>query len=797
MTTLLEPPGVVFRPLSPPPRCHRTHSTSHRPHCLDVANELPLVVQTAPHISALAASLSQYDTESYLDATYMIEESAAGEDLADTESITDTEDSQTEGNFYVIRVGRRPGVYSMRMKAMQQIVNFPGAMVKTYYTKPCGANNAAIYNIIHVDTIYRAAHLIPVYGRSLIVFFLLCDLNGLNQLRENSSAKKPLKVKKGILGFADVALPISHFLEIPLDPISLTEALPFFVCTKPLRLAAAVFNHAHLLSPVKEGRWRGQMKPAGEVVMEAIENSGNAILRDYALEIAVLSMGAKSKVGGLKEFCALAALTLTLDCILFGTFYATMLAIMVERSSNNLTTERKPSALVRSPPQVQDNSLSRQLLETLLGVKGSMLRQKNSPPPEVKEENPLARLKLLLIVSFLTLHILNFATTLTPATISRYQTQTLIDSAVSEYSVVHKVDITSPAIASVLANLAAIDVTFQVEDEANVSAPADLLVKIAPPLYIRVTPPGPVRPRALFTPPTHSATAKRDPVGKNPKRRLWAEAGLSILNAAREDIELPLWTSLADREELIQRTVRLTADLLCELVARSEFDAAEIHLNALLSLTHAHDLFNSYSARITLHAAHLAHALGDTERAGVCYRVAKSVDDKTNAGTGSHLKFALSLSTLVGENHLRALLLAQVGAQYSHTAPAHAMETLAVCETLGAGMGAKLKEADGGKGKGKGKEKEKISDGNAAKHDSIGNDLLRLWVGERFLDIFKRANKPHRVAKQEAFNVMYRGAVDGMVGRARWPSIVEFDQDGADEEDVRMQNTDQDQDVEM
>lgn len=96
------------------------------------------------------------------------------------------------------------------------------------------------------------------------------------------------------------------------------------------------------------------------------------------------------------------------------------------------------------------------------------------------------------------MHILNFATTLTPATISRYQTQTLIDSAVSEYSVSHKVDITSPAIASVLANLAAIDVAVQVEAEANVSAPADLLVKIAPPLYIRVTPPGPVRPRALF-----------------------------------------------------------------------------------------------------------------------------------------------------------------------------------------------------------------------------------------------------------------------------------------------------------
>jgi len=94
----------------------------------------------------------------------------------------------------------------------------------------------------------------------------------------------------------------------------------------------------------------------------------------------------------------------------------------------------------------------------------------------------------------------------------------------------------------------------------------------------------------------------------------------------------------------------------------------------------------------------------------------------------SHLKSALSLSTLAGENHLRALLLAQVGAQYLHTAPAHAMETLAVCETLGAGMGAKQKDVDGGKGKGK--EKENGDDG------PISNAPLRLWVGERFLGMF-------------------------------------------------------------
>ncbi|KAG2347028.1 hypothetical protein BDR05DRAFT_974138 [Suillus weaverae] len=32
----------------------------------------------------------------------------------------------------------------------------------------CGANNAPLYNIIHVDSIYRAAHLIPVYGRHFL-----------------------------------------------------------------------------------------------------------------------------------------------------------------------------------------------------------------------------------------------------------------------------------------------------------------------------------------------------------------------------------------------------------------------------------------------------------------------------------------------------------------------------------------------------------------------------------------------------------------------------------------------------
>ena len=47
-----------------------------------------------------------------------------------------------------------------------------------------------------------------------------------------------------------------------------------------------------------------------------------------------------------------------------------------------------------------------------------------------------------------------------------------------------------------LESLAAVDET--IEAESSMSLPTDLLVKIPLPLCIRVTPPGPVRPRALF-----------------------------------------------------------------------------------------------------------------------------------------------------------------------------------------------------------------------------------------------------------------------------------------------------------
>lgn len=130
-----------------------------------------------------------------------------------------------------------------------------------------------------------------------------------------------------------LTLPLCRYLSIPLDPISLTEALPFLVCTvgfdKPLRLAKAVMAHPHALRTQEDGR----MKPAGEVVLEALDRVGNVILRDYALEVAVLLVGVNSRVGGLKEFCSVAAVAMTMDCVMLATFYTSVLTIMVEVSA--------------------------------------------------------------------------------------------------------------------------------------------------------------------------------------------------------------------------------------------------------------------------------------------------------------------------------------------------------------------------------------------------------------------------------------------------------------------------------
>ncbi|KAH7914523.1 hypothetical protein BJ138DRAFT_1143607 [Hygrophoropsis aurantiaca] len=342
----------------------------------------------------------------------------------------------------------------------------------------------------------------------------------------------------------------------------------------------------------------------------------------------------------------------------------------------------------------------------------------------------------------------------------------------------------------------------------------EIAFSTGPPLAIHST-----HPRVLYLLTfLLSSAAKRDPVGRKPKRKIFATEGLAVWEReVMREMMLPAWAGVGDAFELEQRVVRIKADILCELIGtsiqRSEFDAAETHLNLLIAHTRTYSLFPSYASRITLHHAHLAHALGNTTRAMQCYRVAADLDggsgfigvaaragevllriginvqqavlpqtdmgreeqgpesgmdeetksmavdvSKKCRGMGgnleavgqiieaatateilkskNHLKHALGIVSRAQDNHLRALLLALISTHYLHTAPDHAQTTLIACEQLAAGLGAVVK----------------VEDGAQPLNDAVGNAPLRLWVGERFLELFKRSGKDAKIQKQTTAN---------------------------------------------
>lgn len=132
---------------------------------------------------------------------------------------------------------------------------------------------------------------------------------------------------------------------VPLNMVLLSEGLPFLVVTigfeKSIVLTKAV------LSAALENR-RPQPRDSPKIgsssdkkavsstsisyaVQVAIGEKGYEIVRDYAIEICILTAGALSGVqGGLQQFCFLAAWILFFDCLLLFTFYTAILSIKLE-----------------------------------------------------------------------------------------------------------------------------------------------------------------------------------------------------------------------------------------------------------------------------------------------------------------------------------------------------------------------------------------------------------------------------------------------------------------------------------
>ncbi|WWC58957.1 hydroxymethylglutaryl-CoA reductase (NADPH) [Kwoniella dejecticola CBS 10117] len=258
-----------------------------------------------------------------------------------------------------------------------------------------------------------------------------------------------------------VALLAAYLLNVPVDPICLSEALPFLVITvgfdKPFLLAKAVLQNPDIapvptspeMSPVDDivdetglgldlGTLHKELAPlerlqrlaegkvrwaapvaAKKVVVDAVKQSGVRIVRDYAVEIAVLSVGAASGIGGLREFCYLAALIMAVDCVFLFSFYVAILSVMVEVHRIKLIRgNRRAKHLRRNSSHASLNGSSISPSPT---SKSFMPKEADGQP-----KNPMVRLKLLLIISFLTLHILNLCTTLTEQTaLKRHSTHSV------------------------------------------------------------------------------------------------------------------------------------------------------------------------------------------------------------------------------------------------------------------------------------------------------------------------------------------------------------------------------------
>ena len=160
-------------------------------------------------------------------------------------------------------------------------------------------------------------------------------------------------------------------LGVPISMVLLSEGLPFLVVTigfeKNIVLTRAVLSHAieHRRAAFRSKDGQTPAKPAEgsqsviqSAIKVAIKENGFEIVKDYAIEIAVLIAGASWGVqGGLQQFCFLAAWILAFDCILLFSFYTAILCIKLEinRIKRHVATRK---ALV-------DDGMSRRIAESV------------------------------------------------------------------------------------------------------------------------------------------------------------------------------------------------------------------------------------------------------------------------------------------------------------------------------------------------------------------------------------------------------------------------------------------------
>lgn len=214
---------------------------------------------------------------------------------------------------------------------------------------------------------------------------------------------------------------------VPVNMILLSEGLPFLVVTigfeKSILLTRAVLsasvdsrravstNGAPAGSPVGEkSALAGASSPPSiqDAIEAAVKDKGFEIVRDYAIEIGILAVGAASGVqGGLRQFCFLAAWILFFDCIMLFVFYSTILCIKLE-----ITRIKRHVELRKA---LEETGIDRRVAENV--ATNNDRQASASSPSESKSvfgrkvrASSVPRFKLWMVTGFVALNLLNICT---------------------------------------------------------------------------------------------------------------------------------------------------------------------------------------------------------------------------------------------------------------------------------------------------------------------------------------------------------------------------------------------------
>ncbi|KAJ1910026.1 3-hydroxy-3-methylglutaryl-coenzyme A (HMG-CoA) reductase isozyme [Tieghemiomyces parasiticus] len=262
-----------------------------------------------------------------------------------------------------------------------------------------------------------------------------------------------------------LALYTAHLIGLPVDAVLLSEAIPFLLITvgfeKPYNLTRAVLVAARAEaqnpppSPTVGDTGPGSSRstdvltvasPTGftastplpavqRQVARAVEKTSATILRDYLFEISLLTAGAFSGVQGLREFSILAVLILAFDALFLFTFYVAILTLKAElirvrsvraaerkttatgttsvaAGSSASTTTQTTAAMSRTESEADLLTTSHHHLSPA-DYKSITLRALSDATGDSRTLSNLTatRVKLLIIVGFLAVHIFDMGST--------------------------------------------------------------------------------------------------------------------------------------------------------------------------------------------------------------------------------------------------------------------------------------------------------------------------------------------------------------------------------------------------